>query len=258
MMQDFMWVKLQELAGIDRRNPSTWMRPWKGLKRSRRAKVYRAIATPRLRGAIDQLLGPRNWKLPKHWGGFLITFPRLITGAEDAIEEWHLDFPVLAHLVGLRALFVFTLYSRISSGGGGTLFLAGSHHLVRQFYSCIDDAKSEHRLDAEGVPHLSRKEIAAFDQAHPWMQAMAFDSINAREQLGRFMVSPQTIEGVPIQVAEVTGEPGDAFLAHPLLYHSRSVNNSSVPRFMRAKMVSAQDPGSVPSDESEGDDWQVS
>lgn len=49
----------------------------------------------------------------------------------------------------------------------------------------------------------------------------------------RFMEEGAVIDGVPVRVVEMTSGTGDAVLWHPALYHSRSFNCISVPRFMR-------------------------
>jgi ectoine hydroxylase-related dioxygenase (phytanoyl-CoA dioxygenase family) len=45
------------------------------------------------------------------------------------------------------------------------------------------------------------------------------------------------VHGVPLQIAELTGEPGDAVLCHPALLHAQSMNCSTVPRIMRRTNV---------------------
>ena len=44
-------------------------------------------------------------------------------------------------------------------------------------------------------------------------------------------------ENIKVRVVELTAEPGDAVLCHPLIVHARSQNASKVPRFMLAKRI---------------------
>ncbi len=43
------------------------------------------------------------------------------------------------------------------------------------------------------------------------------------------------VEGVPLRVAELTGEPGDMVFCHPLMVHCVAPNRGTRPRFMRIK-----------------------
>ena len=86
-MQDFIWDKLQQLKGIDRRDTSTWSRRWAGINRSRNDPVYQPIAAARLCGAVSQLLGRDRWDVPSNWGPFLITFPARTDAAWELTNE---------------------------------------------------------------------------------------------------------------------------------------------------------------------------
>ena len=43
------------------------------------------------------------------------------------------------------------------------------------------------------------------------------------------------VEGVPLPVVELTGEPGDMVFCHPVMVHSVAPNRGVGPRFMRIK-----------------------
>jgi hypothetical protein len=47
-------------------------------------------------------------------------------------------------------------------------------------------------------------------------------------------------DGIPVRVAELTGQPGDAVLAHPWVLHSHSPNASGYPRIMLTKNLFAE------------------
>jgi hypothetical protein len=49
------------------------------------------------------------------------------------------------------------------------------------------------------------------------------------------MDTETTVEGVPLRVVELTGEPGDMVFCHPLMIHCRAPNRGARPRFMRIK-----------------------
>ena len=43
------------------------------------------------------------------------------------------------------------------------------------------------------------------------------------------------VEGVPLRVVELTGEPGDMVFCHPVMLHCGAPNHGTRPRFMRIK-----------------------
>jgi hypothetical protein len=43
------------------------------------------------------------------------------------------------------------------------------------------------------------------------------------------------VDGVPLRVVELTGEPGDMVLCHPAMVHCRAPNRGTYPRFTRIK-----------------------
>ena len=55
------------------------------------------------------------------------------------------------------------------------------------------------------------------------------------DRIAAFMDEETTVEGVPIRVVELTGEPGDMVFCHPVMVHCRAQNRGARPRFMRIK-----------------------
>jgi ectoine hydroxylase-related dioxygenase (phytanoyl-CoA dioxygenase family) len=45
------------------------------------------------------------------------------------------------------------------------------------------------------------------------------------------------IDGVPVQVVELTGSPGDVVVTHLHVFHARSPNTDNVPRLMLGKEI---------------------
>ncbi len=224
MMQDFMWDELKRAAGIDRADRSTWTNPWQGLSKIGRHNKFKGVGSPRMYGAIDQLLGQGAWREPKGWGGFLITPPQGTDKSWDIAKDWHWDGDPGHHVDGLSGLSIFTFYSHVKPRGGGTLIVEGSHRLVMSFF---------HNL----VPnHLGRKRkglIRAFSQSHPWLTELTGHMPDSHDRVRRFVEEKTVIDDVAVRVVELTGEPGDAVICHPAIYHSSSYNCSNVTRFMR-------------------------
>jgi hypothetical protein len=230
-IQDSIWSQMRE-QGIDRNDRSTWPTgSWNGVKDS--PSLEQGIAAPRLCGAINQLLGSENWRVPDRWGGFLISFPTGV--AQDwelTTQAWHWDDTLINHFgQSNTGLFVFTLYSDVQAHGGGTLVVPGSHRLIERFF---------HRLSPTDQ-HLKQKSLKQrFAQSQPWLAELTGLTSESNNRTQRFMEETTEVDGVPVKVIEVTGEPGDAYLCHPAIYHAASPNHAEVPRFMRVKGLAKQ------------------
>ena len=229
-MQDFMWSELKHLSGIDRVDRSTWANSWRGLNKTGRHGIYKGVSSPRMLGAIDQLLGPGTWTKPAGWGGFLVSPPQVGDEPWDVTAQaWHWDSDPGRHVDGPSGLFIFTFYSHVKPRGGGTLIAAGSHRLITPFFHSL-------------VPHhLGRKQRGLkrrFSKSHPWLAELTGQVPNSHNRVQRFMEETIVIDDVAVCVVELTGEPGDAVICHPAIFHARSDNRLDVPRFMRAGGVS--------------------
>jgi hypothetical protein len=55
------------------------------------------------------------------------------------------------------------------------------------------------------------------------------------DRIAAFMDRETTVEGVPLRVVELTGEPGDMVFCHPVMVHCAAPNRGVWPRFMRIK-----------------------
>ncbi|MBI1927617.1 hypothetical protein HYR99_25665 [Candidatus Poribacteria bacterium] len=233
-MQDFMWSQLHTLKGIDRLDHSTWTIGYagSGLNKSGEHPIYKPIASPRLCGAIDDLLGPSNWNVPKSWGGFLLSFPQgPLAEWKLPTQRWHWDGGLNHFEECLKGLFVFTLFSEIKSHGGGTLFVSGSHRMLANFY---------HRLSP---PEQQRKFASirkAFYTSNSWLSSLTSEHYSPADRIQFFMEKAMIINDVSVRVHEITGEPGDAYLCHPVIFHAVSPNHRDLPRFMRAKQLGQQ------------------
>ena len=76
-MQDGIWAELEDLRGVKRDDPRTWSVDYAavGMQRPKTDPVFAPMSSPRLIGAISDLMGSETWHVPDHWGGFKITFP---------------------------------------------------------------------------------------------------------------------------------------------------------------------------------------
>jgi hypothetical protein len=228
-MQDEWWAELAETHGIVRDAPATW-RPILGdLKRAKKSALQQAILTARVHRVIDDLLGPDNWRPPGDWGRALTTFPE--PGARPETWDvpsglWHWDSPAAWHREALNGLFVVSFIGSVAPRSGGTLILSGSPRLL---------ARQDAGLAAEVRDTNGRARRKLFEGSHPWLAALTGVAPSPIDRIATFMAPGTEIEGVPLRVVELTGEPGDMVICHPTLVHCGAPNHGAQPRFMRIR-----------------------
>ena len=55
------------------------------------------------------------------------------------------------------------------------------------------------------------------------------------DRIAAFMHRETIVDGMPLRVVELTGEPGDMVVCHPVMVHCVAPNRDTRPRFMRIK-----------------------
>jgi hypothetical protein len=224
-MERQWWRELEDTHGIRSDDRSSWHQIRGDLKAAKRDPVQAKILTERVRGALDDLLGQATWSPPRNWGRSLVTFPE--PGAWDVpTRHWHWDNPCEPHLDQPRGLFVVSFIGPVAPQGGGTLILSGSPRLLIQ--------------QERGIPASQRHESGAriwerFHRSHPWLMALTGHAPSPADRIAAFMDRETTVEGVPLRVVELTGEPGDMVFCHPAIVHCVNPNRGTRPRFMRIK-----------------------
>ncbi len=224
-MQDEWWSELSDLHGVSRDDRATWRAIPGDLKRAKQSPIQQKIATPRVRGAIDDLLGPNAWRPPGDWGRPLATFPQ--PGTWDVPTGlWHWDSPCDWHADSLKALFVVSFVGSVAPGGGGTLVLSGSPRLLQRQEAALTPAQ-------RGIPAPARRDL--FHGSHPWLMALTGKAPSPVNRIAAFMEAEADLDGVPARVVELTGEPGDMVFCHPTIVHCAAPNHGDRPRFMRIR-----------------------
>jgi hypothetical protein len=219
-MEDRMWQFLAR-RGVDRADGATWPTgDTRHLQKLLREPVFMPIGGPTTTAAIDDLLGQNRWARPEHWGEFLVTFPEP-ERTWMVPRLWHTDAAYTDPLRPLLGVMVFSFLNRVESRGGGTLVVAGSHRLIARFVAGRPEAADERSA-------VTRK---AFYQSHPWLAGLltAGDDPDRCERL----TTEADVDGLPARLVELTGDPGDIVMVHPLLAHCVSPNCGRQPRFMR-------------------------
>ncbi len=126
---------------------------------------------------------------------------------------WHVDIPRLPS--GKRpGLQLFTFLDTLEPRGGGTLVIAGSHRLLNEGRS----------IRAQEFRHLLAREA--------FFRELYDESANRIADRARLLGQAGTMDGIALEVMELTGAPGDAYLADLRLLHTAAPNAADRPRMM--------------------------
>ncbi len=224
-MERRWWRELEDAHGIRRDDRTSWRQIVGDLKAVKRDPSQARILTERVRGVFDDLLGKAAWSPPRDWGRPLVTFPE--PGAWDVpARRWHWDNPCGLHLDQPRALFVVSFIGSVAPRGGGTLILSGSPGLLIQ---------QERLASADQRGGLGAGAWERFHRSHPWLMALSGLAPSPADRIAAFMDGETIVDGVPLRVVELTGEPGDMVFCHPVIVHCVAPNRGKRPRFMRIK-----------------------
>ena len=214
-MADALWDDLGRRLGMRPAAPETWTTAHPAQFQALiRSGAFAALGSPALSALGDAFLGAGAWELPRRWGQPLVSFP---AGAWYPRVMWHLDFPADDDDAKLPAIRLFTFLESVAPGGGGTVYVAGSHRvamdIARAAGAQVRSADMQKRLRG-GVPWF----------ADLW--PMSDEQV--REALGK----QAEVNGVSVRVEEMTGEPGDLIVMHPTLLHGLARNFGDRPRLM--------------------------
>jgi len=187
-----------------------------------RAREFAATWGPRVVGAIDDLLGPSRWEVPKAGSQVLFANPPTPEARWDVPHSvWHLDYPAPGAARTLPGVQLFLCLDRVAPRGGGTVVITGIHRAVDAIPLRAGDAWPGRSLD---VRRALRREL-------PWFRELG--SVRPGEdRIARFMRAPSETDGESLAVVELTGEPGDVYLMHPWTLHAPAPSCSDRPRLV--------------------------
>jgi hypothetical protein len=216
-MRQRLWQHLAGTHGMHPDRPETWTVQWPAqFQKLTGTGAFDALATGQLCDVIDDLLGPGRWQRPAHWGRPLVTFPAPGTTWDVPTSDWHLDTQDLE----LTMLVVFAHLAPVRPRGGGTLVITGSHRLT-----------TPSGAQTSSVPVRSREMKAHLRALHPWLRDL-WQADGDTDRIHRYLTEGADINGIHVQVEELTGEPGDAVIMHPRLLHVVAPNSLDTPRLM--------------------------
>jgi hypothetical protein len=193
-----------------------------GYQPLKRAGTFDAVLESAVPVALDELFGPDGWKRPRHWGNPAVTNRMTDAPWELPAHGWHVD-SAPDERGRSRSVTVFIVLAELRPGGGGTLILAGSHRLVREY--------GQHNVKNR----VQRKLLGGRD---PWLAELWCRQPDpAIERRKRYVDEGAIVDSVPLRVVEITGQPGDTFLMRGDTFHTVAPNALDQPRMMLIKGV---------------------
>jgi ectoine hydroxylase-related dioxygenase (phytanoyl-CoA dioxygenase family) len=114
----------------------------------------------------------------------------------------------------------FAFLSPVRPRGGGTLVQTWLHRLVAPYLG------EEFRMPR----------VRAALAAHPWLRGL-WEPGHGGDRIQRYMHDGAVVDGVPLRVVELTGEPGDVVLMHSDCFHTPALNRRTEPRMMITEMI---------------------
>ena len=236
-MRDLVWDAL-ELDGIMRDDPKTWRNETPShLQSLKGADAFKEIGTDRTLGAIDEVIGAGRWKPPADWGAYFLLFP---TPRPWIVpwKAWHLDHAYTSRIFPVDGLKVHSMFGDVAPRAGGMAIVAGSHHLVARHFA-------DHP-PREGVKAAQlRKQLM---HSNDYLRELGTDpgESDREARIARFVDAVEVVNGVSVQVVELTARAGDVILMHPLLLHTRPTNAGTQPRFLLNKDLYLTSPAASP------------
>lgn len=174
---------------------------------NKRPEIEALIEDPALLAVVDQLLEGRKFdrrifKRPQ----VLFTLPN--ADVWRVPDGWHTDGVRLAS--GMRpGVQLFGFLDHVDAGGGGTVIVAGSHRLA-------NDGR-----------YLRQRDLLSVLRREPFFRELLAGRGGEGGELPRARIGD-----VLVEVMELTGAPGDAWLIDLRTLHSGAANAADRPRLM--------------------------
>lgn len=108
----------------------------------------------------------------------------------------------------VRAVKLFAFFGEVGPRGGGTILLPGTHRLVDRYRESLPAAAG-----------AGQENWLPFMRHHPWL-ARLLDGVGQPDHGRPLVGAAAEIDGVPVQVVELTGSPGDVVISHLPVFHA--------------------------------------
>jgi hypothetical protein len=224
-MRNAMWQHAGHQAGLRPADPTTWAASpvlnWRALSRD---PVFGPVVENQAVGdALNGIFGVGGWRRPRPGAQILFSLPE--PGPWVLPDGWHMDCGFDHATWPVPSVKLFAFVGEVGPRGGGTMVLPGTHRLVNRY-----------RASLPAPVGAGKENWRTFMRHHPWL-ARLLDGADLPDR-GRSLVGEAVeIDGVPVQVVESTGSPGDVVIIHRHVFHARSPDTGADPRLMLGKEV---------------------
>ena len=223
--RDAIWADLKTRFDV-----SDDVRSWRGQYVNFSAIALRGLdlmPSARMRQTLDFLLDGSPWTSDhthKSCGTVFASLPHYDRKETWSVSgEWHWDMGEIQHLPSYTGMLVCTLLTDAKHQGGGTLFVSGSHKSVLAHF---------HRTRGQFSDNYSAKRMNSFFDTEEWYKTLDGGLVEKADRVEHFMNRTSSVDGVTLQVHEMTGKAGDTYFLHPLLVHAGPPNGADRPRIL--------------------------
>lgn len=170
---------------------------------------FSRLLTSELKSIVMNLLGDKSSSSMTKYPQLLFTIPNA-ENWQVPLGSWHVDLPRYPEET-IPGVQVFTFLDEVNKGCGGTLAVSGSHRLLN-----------------DGV-HLKSKQIA-----RQLRHLNFFDQLMTNESIDRSALIDviERVEGVDLQIKEMTGNLCDVYFMDMRVVHTVGPNAGAIPRAM--------------------------
>lgn len=181
---------------------------------NRHPDLEQLIDDPALLAVVEQVLeGAEFDRTIYRRPQILVTLPNANSDSWTIPTHWHVDLPRLAS--GRRpGIQMFACLDTVQSRGGGTLVIAGSHRL-------LNDGRN-----------LRVKELTALLRREDFFRPLYDERRRGPKERADLLGRKGLVGDVCLEVVELTGSPGDIWLADLRTLHTASPNAREIPRLM--------------------------
>jgi hypothetical protein len=228
-----VWRYLESRTDVRRDDAASWPpRPGVSLKRLKRNRAFDPLLqNDSVRSALDGIFGAGGWKPPRPGAQVLVTFPNPDRGQPPwrvPSELWHMDCGFDTPTWPTFAVKLFACMGEVRPQGGATFALAGSHRLVERFGATLDP-------DDRGG---NKRTWGRFMRQTEWLTSLCTPGPEP-ERSERLLAEASDVDGMPVRVVEMCGDPGDVYVTHLHVFHCASANVNDQPRLMLGKAIVA-------------------
>lgn len=215
-LRDQIWQRLEK-RGFIRDQPNTWTKAYVNdsrLKEIRRLKCLGDLYTEDIKRTGLQLLGAPYEREERQL--LLLTFPDEITGYKSSpvgftAQAWHTDCPRVPN-VNAPGIVILSYLDNVGPEGGGTVIVAGSHRVC---------ASADRLVRSKDLKRYLRRSV---------LGKAIF--VKPAEQLLDVRGTSDTIDGLLLEVVELTGKTGDVIFIDGRTLHAIASNRKPTPRLV--------------------------